>query len=177
MTRLVIPTLLTLICAAPALAQPAPPLTPGAQVRVNSPSAAGRYVVDGHNPQTLTLRDSAGALVNVPMASVTELAVSRGRRPAGARALRGAGFGLLIGAGSGAIIGFASGDDPAGFISFTAEDKALGLGVVLGAGGAVVGSLIGLLSRGEHWEDVPLNSVRAGPSVDGGTTIGYSIRF
>ncbi|HSK19537.1 MAG TPA: hypothetical protein VK912_10360 [Longimicrobiales bacterium] len=177
MERLVIPTVLTLLCAAPGLAQTVPPLTPGAEVRVNSPSVSGRYVVDGHNPETLSLRDSVGGIVHVPMATVTELSVSRGARPAGARALRGAGFGLLIGAGSGAVIGFASGDDPGGFISFTAEEKALMAGTLMGGAGAVVGAVVGLLSRGEQWAAVPLNSIRGGPSVDGGVTIGYAIRF
>lgn len=177
LNRLAIPTLLTLCLAAPGLAQSAPPLTPGAEVRVHSPSASGRYVVDGHSPQTLTLRDSTGAIVHVPLGSVTELEVSRGRRTAGSRALRGAGFGLLAGAGSGAVIGFASGDDPAGFMSFSAEEKALMAGVLMGGAGAVLGTVVGLLSRGEQWEAVPLNSVRTAPATDGGMTIGYAIRF
>jgi hypothetical protein len=134
-------------------------------------------VVAGHNPQILTLRDSAGAIVHVPMADVTELEVSHGRRTAGSRALRGAGFGLLAGAGSGVVIGFVSGDDPDGFISLTAEEKALLLGGLLGGTGAVLGTVIGLLSRGEQWEAVPLNSIRTAPATDGGMTIGYAIRF
>jgi hypothetical protein len=108
---------------------------------------------------------------------VTELSVSRGRRPAGTRALRGAGVGLVIGGVGGAVIGFASGDDSGGFISFTAEEKALMAGTLMGAAGAVVGTVVGLLSRDEQWEAVPLNSIRGGPSVDGGMTIGYAIRL
>ena len=177
MTRLMIPTLLTLVWAAPGLAQKAPPLETGAVVRINSPAASGRYVIERHSGQTLTLRDSTGSTVQIPLASVTELSVSRGRRPAGARALRGAGFGLLVGAGSGAVIGFVSGDDPDGFISLTAEEKALGMGVLLGGAGALIGTVIGLLSRGEEWEPVPLSSIRTGASSDGGMTIGYTMRF
>ena len=176
-TRLVIPTVLTLFCTAPSLAQGTPPLTPGAEVRVQSPSASGRYVVDGHSAQTLMLRDRTGDIVHVPLGSVTELDVSRGRRTAGSRALRGAGFGLLAGAGTGAVIGFASGDDPAGFMSFSAEEKALMAGVLLGGAGAVLGTVVGLLSRGEQWEAVPLNSIRTARATDGGMTIGYTIRF
>ena len=177
MTRFVIPVFVTLVSTAPAQAQDAPPLAPGTEVRVSSPSVTGRYVVDRHGPDTLTLRDGRGGIVHVAMASLTELSVSRGRRPAGARALRGAGLGLLIGAGSGAVIGFASGDDPPGFFSFTAEEKATVLGVLMGGGGAAIGTVIGLLSRDEQWKGVPLNTVRAGPSSDGGMTIGYAIRF
>lgn len=174
MTRLMISTL-ALLTAAPVLAQDAPPLPPGAEVRVRSPVASGRYVVHDHRVATLMLRDSAGVLVNVPVASVTRLSVLRGRRSAGAGALRGAGIGLLAGAGTGFLYGYAT--VSTGSYPFSP----MFLGVVLGTFGAGIGTaagaVIGLIYRGEKWETVPLNTIRAGPSTDGGMTLSLGIRF
>ena len=49
------------------------------------------------------------------------------------------GIGLLIGAGTGIILGLASGDDNSGFIQFSAEDKAVMSGSILGLGGGLIG--------------------------------------
>jgi hypothetical protein len=62
----------------------------------------------------------------------------------GAGALEGLGLGLLGGALTGAIIGFADGDDPPeSFLSFTAEEKAVIGGVLLGGVGGLLGLPIG----------------------------------
>ena len=53
------------------------------------------------------------------------------------------GYGALIGFGLGAVIGLASGDDKGGFISFTAEEKALAAGIFLTIPGAIIGALVG----------------------------------
>jgi hypothetical protein len=54
-------------------------------------------------------------------------------------------FGALIGAatgfGAGGLIGLISGDDPPGFFSFSAGEKALLLGFSLAVGGAGIGTL------------------------------------
>ena len=60
--------------------------------------------------------------------------------------LSGLGYGALIGAGLGAIIGYANGDDGPGFLSITAEGKALLAGIVLGLVGGLVGGTVGLIS-------------------------------
>lgn len=171
MARLVIWTL-TLLTAAPVLAQDAPPLPPGAEVRVRSPVASGRFVVHDHRVATLMLRDSAGVLVHVPIASVTKLSVLRGRRSAGASAVRGAGIGLLFGAGTGFLYGYVAGGEPLGRRGFGLVMGTLGGGIGIGAG-----AVIGAISRGEKWETVPLNTIRAGPSTDGGMTLVLGIRF
>jgi len=182
MTRLLIPTLLALACTVPAFAQAsaqAPSqVRPGDGVRVTSPTASGRFVLHEMDAKTLTLRDSSGAAVRVPLASVTKLSVSLGRRSAGRGALRGAGLGFAGGAVSGIILGFVDGDDPSGgFPSLTAEEKALGYGLLLGVGSGLVGAVVGLASPGEQWESVPLEHVRAGLAGDGGFAVGYTIRF
>jgi len=53
------------------------------------------------------------------------------------------GYGALIGFGIGGLIGLASGDDKSGFIRFTAEAKALGLGIIMSIPGAIVGATMG----------------------------------
>ena len=60
--------------------------------------------------------------------------------------LKGMGLGTLIGAGGGALLGFASGDDPPGWFSFTAGEKAEMGAVGLGAVGLVVGTVVGVAS-------------------------------
>ena len=60
-----------------------------------------------------------------------------------------AAWGFGIGAASGAIIGFLSGDDPKEqFISFTAGQKALGLGIFFGTLGTITGLIVG--AAGHH---------------------------
>ncbi|HUU04607.1 MAG TPA: hypothetical protein VMZ49_01900 [Patescibacteria group bacterium] len=55
------------------------------------------------------------------------------------------GLGILIGGASGALVGLLSGDDPDGWFSYTAGEKA-GLGAVLGGGlGAIAGGIGGAL--------------------------------
>lgn len=175
MTRILPAILLTLACVGPAIAQ-TPSLPPGTEVRVASPAASGQYRVDRMSADTLTLRDAKGGIVQVPMVSLRELSVSGGRRSGAAGAVRGGTIGLAGGALSGAVIGYASGDDPAGWFAFTAEDKAVMLGVLLGGAGAVVGAIIGALAPGEQWEPITLEPAPAGLS-DGGVAVGYAIRF
>ena len=56
--------------------------------------------------------------------------------------------GLLIGMSIGAILGFASGDDPKDqFFSYTAGEKAFGLGVFGGAVGTITGLIIGVAAH------------------------------
>ena len=53
-----------------------------------------------------------------------------------------AGKGFLIGAGVGILSGLISGDDPPGFISFSAADKALIFSIPLSAVGLIIGAAI-----------------------------------
>jgi hypothetical protein len=56
---------------------------------------------------------------------------------------KGAGFGFLGGASLGVVIGLASGDDPPGFMSYTAGDKAAFLGIAFGLIGMILGAAEG----------------------------------
>jgi hypothetical protein len=54
-------------------------------------------------------------------------------------------FGALTGFVAGGLAGLISGDDPPGFLSFTAGEKALLYGLGFGVGGAGIGALEGLV--------------------------------
>lgn len=60
--------------------------------------------------------------------------------------LKSLGIGLLMGGGTGALIGFSSGDDPPGWFSFSAGQKALIGGFALGLIGSGIGGLVGAIS-------------------------------
>jgi hypothetical protein len=92
---------------------------------------------------------SKDVAVRIPATSIREIKIKRK-----AAVGRGAAVGGLTGFGLGLIIGFASGDDqcPPGswcIYQATAEEKALGGGLVLGAGGTIIGVIIGAASRAE----------------------------
>ena len=56
--------------------------------------------------------------------------------------------GSLIGVGSGVAAGLIEGDDPENyFFSFSAGDKALAYGILLGVTGALLGLLLGAVVR------------------------------
>ena len=66
-------------------------------------------------------------------------------------------YGALSGFAFGGLIGLASGDDSGGFISFTAEEKALVLGTMGGITGVIVGAIVGTMKikipiEGKHEE-------------------------
>jgi hypothetical protein len=70
--------------------------------------------------------------------------------------LKGMGLGTLIGVGSGALLGLASGDDPPGWFSFSAGEKAAALGILLGGAGFIVGTIAGVISSKGSKEIEPL---------------------
>jgi len=82
-----------------------------------------------------------GSVHALPTSDVTSVEIKRGGRGA----LEGMGIGFLSGATIGAFGGFASGDDPPGWFSMTAEQKAAGGGLVLGLSGAIIGLPVGAL--------------------------------
>lgn len=60
--------------------------------------------------------------------------------------LKGMGLGTLIGGGFGGFLGLASGDDPPGWFSFTAGEKAAMGAIAFGAVGFLVGTIAGVAS-------------------------------
>ena len=76
-------------------------------------------------------------------------------------------------------MGYAEGDDPPGWVSLTAVQKAFINGFALSGFGGVVGLLGGALIKSERWEEVPLDRLRVnlGPQRDGRWGLGASVRF
>ena len=150
---------------------------PGARIRVSAQGLATTQVVGtvvALHADTLVLAPQSGrGLLALPLESVQRLDVSRGRKSlAGA----GAGIGGVIGAVSGAVWGAASCAEP----SFVAPEQcAIMGGLLVGAGGALLGAVVGALSKTERWQEVPLDQLRVSvvPQRDGGFALQASLRF
>ena len=175
-------TVFTLVSPARAVAQDALWLTPDAKVRITAPAVGmsqqvGR--VQEMRGDTLVLQVDAmrgGHLradtLHVTMPTITKLDVRTGSR---GHWLEGAGIGFLLGA----VIGLASGDDPPaeGWFSYdySAGDKALLGGSLLGIVGAVIGQSI----KTDKWAEVPLDQLRPrliagyGGQVGVGVSLGF----
>jgi hypothetical protein len=156
-----------------------PPVQEGDRIRVSAESASGVYFVLGLNGDTVALQGPFDAVAtHLPLNSIRRLEISRGPRSVGRGALRGAGRGLAVGAGIGIAAGLISGDDEAGLLAFSAEEKALVFAILLGGPGAVVGGIIGGAWPGERWERVALHE-RVGLSTTrtGALALSYNLRF
>ncbi len=184
--------ILAFVPLASATAQVPPPIKVGDRVRVTAPDLRRRegtvqllttdslvLVVRGAWPVQWLTTD--GLVVRnrlaIPLASVTRLEVSRGRK---SRVGRGAGIGLLGGGLLGLTI--SSGVLPrnggcrgAGFVE-PPREVCVALGTV---GGAVVGTLLGVvvgaMASTDKWKAVPL--LRVAPQRDGRFGLGASVRF
>lgn len=114
--------------------------------------------------------------MTIPIASVTGLEVSRGRRSRWAR-------GLGVGSFAGAVVGAAYGGTNAGTQSGEIDlptEVAIGLGAaVVGAGGALVGLVVGALIETDDWERVPLEGLTVAivPPVGGRAALRLSLAF
>ena len=140
---------MALLLVSPAQAQepdPAPLL--GQRVRVSTPSGpsvTGRLVEqDGTR---LVVSDAKGSLTAIPVADVSRLEVSAGRK---SKALLGAVIGAAVGLGVGLWAA----------TTWCAEsgcDNEAGGVLVLGAGGAGLGALVGAAIKIEKWQPVLAN--------------------
>lgn len=108
--------------------------------------------------------DRGGRLVAVPRAQVTQLAVSVARASRGRGALRGAGIGFLVGGVTGATLAGLTYTpcSPGEWICLTRSEAMAFGGALLGAGGIVVGGIVGAARGGERWRAVPVPEVAAG---------------
>lgn len=98
----------------------------------------------------------------IPLAAVKKLEISRGHIPRGKNVLKGAGIGLLIGGGVGVLVGLKL-DDPSSSEMTTSAWMLLG-GAVGGGTGLVIGSVLGASISTDRWEEIPLETFRAGLS-------------
>jgi hypothetical protein len=134
------------------LAQTAPSVEEGSRVRITAPSLglteAVGIVQEATNEEIVVQFEYPRRLATVDRSDITGLDVSVERER---KVLKGLGVGALVGAGTGVVIGLASGDDEGTFLAFTAEEKALVMGIGLGAVGGVVGLIVGALDRNDVW--------------------------
>jgi MFS family permease len=107
----------------------------------------------------------------LPLASVTRLEVSRGRK---SHTLIGLGIGFIGGAAIGGLV--ATGFDEGGgdWGNYFLVGAAIG-GAAFGAIGAGIGALV----KSDRWEEVPLDQLRVSlvPQRDGRFALGLSVSF
>jgi hypothetical protein len=130
----------------------------GQQIRVTAPAIRmheQKALLVGTRSDTLVL--TTDTELTVAVADVVRLDVLRGRK---SKTWAGAGIGFLVGGVAGFAIGLASGDDPPGWFSYTAEQKAVAGGVVLGLAGGLVGGIVGAVSKTDQWEEIPSDRFR-----------------
>ncbi len=147
----------------------------GDKVRVRARTLYSPVVgaVTGLNTDTLhiRIRREAAALA-IPLAEITRIEVSRGRR---SNFLRGIALGGLVGAFAGASIGLATSQNS--ILSPTEQAGALG---AIGAGaGALIGGIIGAASSGDRWVVVQLDRAEMDVSsrYDGRVTLSLTYGF
>ncbi len=171
-----------------ATAQEPPPVKVGDRVRVTAPDLGRREgTVQLLTTDSLVMRPEYGFVMRpeyvapnrlaIPLASVTRLELSM---PGGSQAGQGALYGFIIGVFGGSVVGFAAcvGDSYGSYGDFTSACAVAGA-VIFGAGGALVGAIVGSMITGTRWEDVPLDRLRlqVAPQRDGRFALGLSVRF
>lgn len=152
-----------------------PVVRPGDRVRLQPrgpgvPATTGRWLgTDGGQARVEVLGAHGRTdTAVVSLAGVASLERSTGR---GSKLGTGLAVGAFLGLVAGVSAGLLEGDDPPGFMSYSAGDKALLYGLS-GAGlGGLVGMVIGSTIKSDHWQVVPLRP------MPGGVGSGLSIRF
>jgi len=138
----------------------------GAPVRLHlSGGPRGDYVLTGSlvalTADSVTVVPSARTERSAyPRARLVAMEVSVRERAGGAPVIRSALAGAAMGAMVGALIGLASGSDEPGFMSFSAEDKALmggAAGAAIGLVGGLVVGVAGSQRTVERWREVDLS--------------------
>ena len=151
MTRPALAILVALALTAPTLAAQPPrvPVPVGARARVAVPARSGwtAGTVAASDSAVIALRAGRDVVPDTFLvANVQALEVSRGRRRGGRGAV-GFLIGAAVGGGAGALVGYGDGGEEAGLAAF-----------FLGAGGAVVGAILGstlgAATAPERWEAV-----------------------
>jgi hypothetical protein len=171
-------TALLLAVGAPAHAQALAQISADDRIRVKSTQGSGTFTVLENRGHSLVVARGRGDTLELPLAAMQRLSVEGEPRTAGAGAARGAGIGALIGGSLGVALGLAAGDDTEGFVQFSAPEKAMALGLIMGGGGLLGGLIIGALSPGTRWDPVELRQrVVVAPSAGGRISIGYAVAF
>jgi hypothetical protein len=177
MRRNTIPMLLALatVCT-PLAAQSELPITTGDRIRVSVPDAYRAPVVGtlvARAPDVLTVartRQGVADTVNIPMALVRSVEVSRGRLSGGQGVRRGLVRGLAAGAMVGAALGGiqSMGIDEREGNDVSEVGEAAKMAAQFGAIGLVAGGLFGMRER-ERWERLSLPTVNVGAGAQPGS--------
>ena len=154
-------------------------LTPGTRVRVSHPGEGTRTgTVVALTTDTLeVLLAGRAESAHLPLAQLTRLEVSRGKK----RHMRNAGVGLIVGAGVGAVGGYITGEDdcPQEWLCINRPTGAFLGGAFFGSLGGVVGLITGVIPT-ETWERVSLEGRRislVAPSSGHGRGVGLRLAF
>ena len=147
----------------------------GAQwVRVSAPTLnLHRQVARFVNVRAETLTVRTDSLSAIPLATITQLDISRGRSNTATI------VGAVLGAISGAAIGIAVSPPERGYLNMSDVNGPVVGGFVGFFVGGLVGGLVGKSIRGHRWEEVPLDQLRVSliPQLDGRFGIGLSVAF
>lgn len=150
--RLLFAATLLLSFSAGLRAQEAIDLHSGTRVRVTAatPTVTVRIgTLQAFDSSVLQLR-SAGSSIEIPLAAITRLERSEGRKSN----LLGGAVGLVVGAAAGGAVGCLANSDDYGVFCGGQSDAKVAAGAAVGAAtGAVLGAL---LFRQERWSDVRL---------------------
>jgi len=165
----------TAVCPSPVTAQSQLPLVQGDRIRMTasgSPShkaeCVGRYMEvrqDTLAAQCWLSGRRTWEEFNVPLQSIDRLEISQGKK---SNVGKGALIGALAGAGFGLAVGIGAAAEDDGWFDYGAE--VIPLAMLGGAfWGTAFGLVIGALTPGEKWAEIPLDAIRTrSPSVTGG---------
>ncbi len=162
-------------------AQEPPPVKVGDRVRVSHDCTyrgtqrrcqEDRGTLDAVKADSIVLsaeKDQSRMVILI--ASVTRLRVVRGQKSHWAA---GVGIGFLTGFTTGAVL---AAQEPGGCSE--SQGCTIPFGLFFGAGGALIGGVIGALIKSDRWEEVPLDQLRVSfaPQRDGRFAFGLSVRF
>lgn len=168
MRRKTLLAMLTLACGASPSFSQAVRLEKDARIRTTVGAVKNRFRFVELRSDSLVVTDDRDHTLILALRDIDSLEVQTGRGSTGNEFFKGAGWGFLIGAVIGAIAGYLDGDDPPGFLSYTAGEKATMIGVVLGLVGAAIGGIRALIVGADTWTSVPLSEVRGVPPPDYG---------
>lgn len=171
--------------------QETPPLAPGARVRViapnlvcNHPGAAPCYrkvvgSLESIDSAIIVVRRESGETVNVPRAPGTLLDVSTSRGACSRHRGGCVALGFLGGVGVGALVGWISVQAQGGASGPNCSENPCELVYLLTLpAGAVLGTIVGAVVGGDHWENVqPPVRVGLWPDGPGRLALGVSVPF